>query len=79
MMCLIHTHGARSQYRLLQRWLDIFQLQYRLNEFMRLYADFYFQRFGERRRSCFAWVHRPRIDFLRPPIPPCHAGVLEFS
>src|SRR6266699_2560053 len=27
------------------------------------------------RSRCFGWVHRPRIDFLWHPIPPCHAGV----
>src|SRR6266566_4725131 len=60
---------------ILWRWLDIFWLQYCLNEFIRLCGDFHFQRFGERSRRCFAWIHRPRIDFLWHPIPPCHAGV----
>src|SRR6266699_4478510 len=61
--------------RILGWWLDIFQLQNGLNEFIRLRGDFHFQRFWERRGRCFAWVHRPRIDFLWHPIPPCHADV----
>src|SRR5450755_3420718 len=56
--------------RILQRWLDIFRLQDCLNKFIRLCGDFHFQRFGERSRRCFAWVHRPRIGFLWHPIPP---------
>src|SRR5579859_2787914 len=48
-------------------WLDIFRLQDGLNEFIRLGGDLHFQRFGERSRRCFAWVHRPRIDFLWHP------------
>src|SRR5271157_3620483 len=56
--------------RILLRWLDIFRLQYCLDEFIRLGGDFHFQRFGQRRGRCFAWVHRPRIDFLWHPIPP---------
>src|SRR5260370_37474892 len=56
--------------RVFRRWLDIFRLQYCLDEFIRLCGDFHFQRFGERSRRCFAWVHRPRIDFLWHPIPP---------
>src|SRR6266849_8280 len=61
--------------RLLRRWLDISRPQDCLNEFMRLCGDFHVQRFGERSRSCFAWVHRPPIDFPWHPIPPCHASV----
>src|SRR6266571_707423 len=61
--------------RILWWWLDIFWLQDCLDEFIGRGGDFHFQRFGERSRRCFAWVHRPRIDFLWHPIPPCHAGV----
>src|SRR5436190_5029872 len=61
--------------RMLRWWLDIFRLQYGLNEFIRLGGDFHFQRFWERRGRCFAWVHRPWIDFLWHPIPPCHLGM----
>src|SRR5947209_11111341 len=50
--------------RILSRWLDLFRLQNSFDEFIRLRGDFHFQRFGERSRRCFAWVHRPRIDFL---------------
>src|SRR6266581_9083757 len=57
--------------RILRRWLDIFRLQYCLNECIRLCGDFHFQRFGERSRRGFAWVHRPPIDFPWHPIPPC--------
>src|SRR5258708_19820103 len=55
--------------------LDILRLQNRFDEFIRLCADFHLQRFGERSRRCFAWIHRPPIDFLWHPIPPCHAGM----
>src|SRR4249920_491647 len=63
--------------RILRRCLDIFRLQYCLNECIRLCGDFHFQRFGERSRRGFAWVHRPRIDFLWHPIPPCHTGMFR--
>src|SRR5215467_3096457 len=58
-------------------WLDIFRLQYCLNEFIRLGSDFPFQRLWEILRRCFAWVHCPRVDFLWHPFPPCHSGVLR--
>src|SRR5215471_12302417 len=49
--------------------LNILRLQNSFDEFIRLCANFQFQRFGERSRRCCAWVHRPRIDFLWHPIP----------
>src|ERR1700730_8796379 len=45
-------------------WLYIFRLQHPFNEVIRLCGDFHFQRFGERSGRRFAWIHRPRIDFL---------------
>src|SRR5258706_12217970 len=56
--------------RILRRWLNIFRLQYCLDEFIGLRGDFHFQRFWERSCRCFAWVHRPRIDFLWHPKSP---------
>src|SRR5205085_11307327 len=61
--------------RILRWWLDISRLQNSFNEFIRLRSNFHFQRFWERSRRCFAWVHRQRIDFLWHPFPPCQAGV----
>src|SRR6266567_7352530 len=61
--------------RIFRWWLDIFRLQYCFNEFICFRGDFHFQRFGEWRWRCFTLRHRPSIDFLWHPIPPCHAGV----